>query len=75
MVLGSMSVRSAPELEVDLSFIGEGAYEIEYFTDGINAARAARDYKKVVAPLPTNRKITLKKAPGGGFAARIYPTE
>jgi len=66
---------TARELEVDLSFIGEGAYEIEYFTDGINADRAARDYKKVVAPLPSNRKITLKMAPGGGFAARIYPTE
>ena len=73
--LGAMTDWTARELEVDLSFIGEGAYEIEYFTDGINADRAARDYKKVVAPLPSNRKITLKMAPGGGFAARIYPTE
>ena len=72
--LGAMTDWTARELEVDLSFIGEGAYEIEYFTDGINADRAARDYKKVVAPLPSNRKITLKMAPGGGFAARIYPT-
>ena len=72
--LGAMTDWTARELEVDLSFIGEGAYEIEYFTDGINADRAARDYKKVVTPLPSNRKITLKMAPGGGFAARIYPT-
>lgn len=73
--LGAMTDWNARELEVDLSFVGEGTYEIEYFTDGINADRAARDYKKVVAPLPSNRKITLKMAPGGGFAARIYPTK
>lgn len=71
--LGAMTDWNARELEVDLSFVGEGGFEIEYFTDGINADRATRDYKKVIAPLPSDRKITLKMAPGGGFAARIYP--
>lgn len=71
--LGAMTDWDARELEVDLSFVGKGDFEIEYFTDGINADRAARDYKKVIAPLPSDRKITLKMAPGGGFAARIYP--
>ncbi|HJB84063.1 MAG TPA: glycoside hydrolase family 97 protein [Candidatus Alistipes merdigallinarum] len=71
--LGAMTDWDARELEVDLSFVGKGDFEIEYFTDGINADRAARDYKKVIAPLPSDREITLKMAPGGGFAARIYP--
>ena len=39
--------------------------------DGINADRAARDYKKEVISVPADRKVTIKMAPGGGFAARI----
>ena len=35
------------------------------------AIRAACDYKKEVLPVPTNRKLTVKMASGGGYAARI----
>ena len=35
------------------------------------AIRAACDYKKEVLPVPANRKLTVKMAPGGGYAARI----
>lgn len=33
---------------IDLSFLGEGSYEAEIFSDGINADREATDYKKEV---------------------------
>lgn len=30
------------------------------------------DYKKEVIPVPTDRKVKVKMAPGGGWAAKIY---
>ena len=54
-----------------MSFLGEGDYTLELFKDGINADRAARDYKKEVIPVPTDRKLKIRMAPGGGYAARI----
>ena len=56
---------------VDLSFLGEGFYEIELFKDGINADRAACDYKRVVMPVPKDRQLKVTLFPGGGFAGRI----
>ena len=50
---------------------GEGNYQIKLFRDGINADRAACDYKKEVLPAPANRKLTVKMAPGGGYVAKI----
>ncbi len=58
-------------MTLDLSFLGEGDYKIELFKDGINADRAARDYKKEVISVPADRKLKINMAPGGGFAARI----
>lgn len=52
--------------------VGEGDYLIEIFRDGVNADRAARDYKREVMELPADRMIQVKMAPGGGWAARIY---
>lgn len=45
---------------------------MEIFRDGINADRAACDYKREVMDLPQDRKVCVKKAPGGGYVARIY---
>ncbi len=35
------------------------------------AIHATCDYKKEVLPVPANRKLTVKMASGGGYAARI----
>ena len=40
--------------------------------DGINADRAARDFRKTVSELPQDRRLKIRMAPGGGYAARIY---
>lgn len=60
------------ELELDLSFLDNGSFHVELFEDGINADRAARDYKKENIRLPADKRLKIKMAPGGGFAARIY---
>ena len=69
--VGALTNWDARELTLDLSFLGEGDYQIELFRDGINADRAACDYKKEVQSVPANRKLTVKMAPGGGYVAKI----
>ena len=41
------------------------------FRDGVNADKAARDYKRESVEIPADRKLTVKMAPGGGFALKI----
>lgn len=68
--VGAMTDWDARDLAIDLSFLPAGNYTIEFYKDGINADRAARDYKKVVEDF-TPGKINVHMAPGGGWAARI----
>ena len=70
--VGSMTDWDDRELELDLSFLGSGSFEAEVYRDGVNANRIARDYKKETVDIPADRKLKIKMAPGGGFAARIY---
>ena len=69
--VGGMTDWTARSLDIDLSFLGDGRYEIELYRDGANASRAARDYKLEILPVPDSRKLTVPMAPGGGFAAKI----
>jgi alpha-glucosidase len=69
--VGAMTDWSSRELVLDLSFLPEGSYQIEIYRDGANAYRIARDYKKEIIDLPSDRKLTVNMAPGGGFAAKI----
>ena len=70
--VGAMTDWSSRELVLDLSFLPEGEYEVEIYRDGANAYRIARDYKKEVKQLPSERKLTVNMAPGGGCALKIY---
>lgn len=69
--VGGMTDWSERTVSVDLSFLPEGDYVIELYRDGINADRAARDYKKEIVDLPADRRFEVKMMPGGGFAARV----
>ena len=69
--VGAMTDWYSRELVLDLSFLPEGEYEVEIYRDGANAYRIARDYRKEVKKLPSDRKLTINMAPGGGFAAKI----
>ncbi|MCB9286494.1 MAG: glycoside hydrolase family 97 protein [Lewinellaceae bacterium] len=69
--LGAMTDWDPRELELDLSFLGEGTYKMEVFRDGVNADRFAEDYKRESMEVNRNSKITAKMAPGGGWAAII----
>ncbi|WP_207431896.1 glycoside hydrolase family 97 protein [Sabulibacter ruber] len=70
--VGALTNWNARELELDLSFLGDGNYKAEIFRDGINADRKASDYKHETIDVPQNRKLKISMAPGGGYVARIY---
>ena len=70
--VGAMTDWNARTLTLDLSFIGEGC-TAEIFADGMNAERAASDYRRYVAEVPSDGKMEVRMAPGGGFVAKISP--
>lgn len=70
--VGALTNWDAREMELDLSFLGEGDYKLKLFKDGINADRAACDYRKEVTTVPADRKLKIRLAPGGGYAAKIF---
>ncbi len=69
--VGGLTNWEKREVTVDLSFLDKGHYEVELFSDGINADRAARDYKRDIFSLSDNQKLSVTLMPGGGFAAKI----
>jgi len=69
--IGAMTDWSGRELELDLSFLPSGSFQMSSYQDGANADRLGSDYKKVVSKVDNKSKVTIKMAPGGGWAARI----
>lgn len=71
--IGAMTDWTPRELEVDLSFLSEGDFQMAAYEDGVNADRMASDYKLVRSQVSKSTKLKIKLAPGGGWAARIVP--
>ena len=70
--VGGINDWDAIELDLDLSFIQNvKSKKAEMFTDGVNAHRAARDYKKCDARISADGKLKVSLAPGGGFVVKI----
>ena len=69
--VGALTDWDARTLELDLSFLPEGRYNVEIYRDGANAYKVARDYRKENFTLSKERKLTVPMAPGGGFVAKI----
>lgn len=70
--LGAITNWDSRDLEIDLSFLGDGNFKAEVFSDGANANRIASDYKKEIIDIPSNRKLNISMAQGGGYALKIY---
>jgi alpha-glucosidase len=69
--IGGMTDWTPRDMNVDLGFLPEGTYTVEIYKDGINADKAANDYKYVSIVKTNKDQIKLHMAPGGGFALRI----
>jgi alpha-glucosidase len=73
--VGALTDWSARDLELDLSFLGEGEFVMDIFEDGINADRYASDYKHKMLEVRSGVKMNIHLAPGGGWTARITPKQ
>lgn len=69
--IASMTNWTPRNCTIDLSFLGEGNYTAEIFSDGINADREATDYKKETRTVTASHKLNAEMSPGGGWTARI----
>ena len=69
--LGAMTDWNPRELQLHLSFLGEGSYQMEVFKDGVNADQFAEDYKKETLKVNKDSYIIAKMAAGGGWTAMI----
>ncbi len=71
--VGAMTSWEPRDLEVDLSFLGGGAFEADMYRDGANADRAGVDYVREKRSVTAGERLKVHLAPGGGWAARIVP--
>ena len=69
--VAAMTDWTARNLTIDLSCLGEGTYEAEIFSDGVNAEKEATDYKHTKQSVKAGDKLDVHLASGGGWAALI----
>jgi len=67
--IGAMTNENAREFTLDMSFLKDGEYSAEIIEDGINADRYGSDYRKVNRTISNGDSLTIRLAPGGGWAA------
>ena len=73
--VGALTDWQAREMELDLSFLPEGAYRMELFRDGINADRHAQDYRREIVEVNNASRPKIKMVSGGGWAAKLSPVK
>ena len=69
--VGAMTDWTAREMEIDLSFLPSGMYELQAYEDGPNADRFGSDYRRTITRVDKNTKLKIKLAGGGGWAGRV----
>ena len=69
--IGGMTNWDARDLDVDFSFLPEGAWRCRIFRDGVNADTVGEDYAVSEFGIDSGRKEKIHLAPGGGFVMII----
>ncbi|RHW76128.1 glycoside hydrolase family 97 protein [Colwellia sp. RSH04] len=72
--IGVLGNSQARQFNIDLSFLGQGQYQLTSMSDGINADKFASDITKKTQQVTSQNKLTIELAPSGGWAARITPS-
>jgi len=70
--VGAMTDWTARTLDLDLSFLPAGNFQMDAYEDGPNAERTGSDYKSIKAEVNKGTKMKINMATGGGWAARIH---
>jgi len=70
--LGGITNWNSRDITIDFSFLEKGkTFEADLFTDGLNAEKAAVDYKREKITVDSTTKMTFHLASGGGLSAII----
>ena len=71
--IGAMTDWTGRTLDIDLSFLPAGSFQMLAYQDGPNAERMGHDYKAGMSDVDKSTKLKITLASGGGWAARISP--
>jgi alpha-glucosidase len=71
--IGAMTDWTGRTLDIDLSFLPSGRFEMAAYEDGPNAERMGHDYRATTREITRTTTLKLTLASGGGWAAHIYP--
>lgn len=69
--VGGLTDWTARTVEVPMTMLGEGTYNVEMMTDGVNSNRSGEDYKITKRTVTSQDIIKIDMARGGGFAMII----
>jgi alpha-glucosidase len=69
--VGAMTDWTPRDLKIDLSFLGTGTFRMTAYEDGAAADHVGTDFRKTSVSVDKTTQVTVKMAPGGGWAARI----
>jgi alpha-glucosidase len=67
--VGSITNWDARDLEIPLSFLGQGKYQAKIFADGQDADKVATSVSVSKKVVDSNTTLKIHLAPGGGWAA------
>jgi alpha-glucosidase len=71
--VGALTDWDPRTLSLDLTFLGDGPYQMESYRDGVNAGRHGSDYVREVRAFDARTPLEVRLAPGGGWVARLTP--
>jgi alpha-glucosidase len=69
--IGAVTDWNAKSFDINLEFLDDGEYQMEFIEDGINADTRAIDYKKRSKKVTASDSIEINLAPGGGWIAKL----
>jgi alpha-glucosidase len=69
--IAAMTNWTPREITFDLSFLKDGNYQAEIFSDGLNAGRDATDYKREMKSIAPGDRLRATMQSGGGWTAII----
>ena len=73
--IGGLNGWKGRDVEIDLSFLPEGEYEVTTICDGYNADKIARDFRIETSKADSSKSLKLRMANGGGFAVKLVPAK
>jgi len=71
--VGGITSFEGRTVDVDLSFLPEGQWDMEFFHDGPNSDVAGTDFVLETMTVPAGTVLPVEMSPGGGFAMILRP--